>query len=220
MKKNKFNFFLLSFAIHLLLISFFYIPNKNYKKAKTSIVEVKIINQFQGNKEIHKIINNSEEKNFKKKTYRKPINSSEIKEKTNDKTLKKKIINYHSDILPKDQNFFSKEKTKTQYLYSHNPNTSKRLSKASYKVGSKLNPHPPYPMIARKNGWEGSIILEVYVRSNGLVKNVNIYKSSGYNVLDNVSVKTIKKWHFTPASLGDIKIDDKLKIPIRFSLKD
>ena len=75
-------------------------------------------------------------------------------------------------------------------------------------------------MIARKNGWEGSIILEVYVRSNGLVKNVNIYKSSGYNVLDNVSVKTIKKWHFTPASLGDIKIDDKLKIPIRFSLKD
>ena len=64
---------MLSFAIHSLLISFFYIPNKNYQKAKTSIVEVKIINQFEGNKEIYRIINNSEEINLKK-THRKLIN--------------------------------------------------------------------------------------------------------------------------------------------------
>ena len=28
------------------------------------------------------------------------------------------------------------------------------------------NPHPPYPMIARKEGWQGKLILNVFVNKN------------------------------------------------------
>ena len=40
--------------------------------------------------------------------------------------------------------------------YFTNPET---FSKASYKFGTINNPHPPYPLIARKKGWEGKPLL-------------------------------------------------------------
>ena len=53
-------------------------------------------------------------------------------------------------------------------------NQNKNLSKALYKIGSINNPHPPYPLIARKKGFEGKLILEVLVNEDGNVKSTSI----------------------------------------------
>ena len=37
----------------------------------------------------------------------------------------------------------------------------KDLSEANYKIGSINNPHPPYPIIARKKGFQGTLTLLV-----------------------------------------------------------
>ena len=57
-------------------------------------------------------------------------------------------------------------------------NEDKNLSKAIYKIGSINNPHPPYPIIARKKGLEGKLILKVSVNNDGSVKSVVVGKSS------------------------------------------
>ena len=98
-------------------------------------------------------------------------------------------------------------------------NNKKVFSKATYKLGSKKNPHPPYPMIARKEGWQGKLILNVFVNKNGKVKNVELLKSSGYKILDNISLQTIKTWSFEPAQLGKRYVEDNIKIPLRFVLE-
>ena len=42
------------------------------------------------------------------------------------------------------------------------------------------------------------------------------YISSGFQVLDNASLETLKKWKFTPAKIGNKFVDDTVKIPVKF----
>ena len=95
---------------------------------------------------------------------------------------------------------------------------SENFFRAHYKTGSINNPHPPYPILARKKGWQGSLTLEVSVNKLGIVEEVEINKSSGHSILDNTSKKTIKEWKFRPAVKNGVITNDKLYIPIRFVL--
>ena len=41
-------------------------------------------------------------------------------------------------------------------------------------------------------------------------------ESSGFKVLDNASIETLKKWKFTPAKIGNKFVDDTVNIPVKF----
>ena len=97
---------------------------------------------------------------------------------------------------------------------------NKNLSKALYKIGSINNPHPPYPFIARKKGFEGKLILEVLVNEDGSVKSTSIRESSGYEILDTVSKETVEKWTFIPAKKMGRAVKDNIQVPIKFVLID
>ena len=97
---------------------------------------------------------------------------------------------------------------------------NKNLSKALYKIGSINNPHPPYPLIARKKGFEGKLILEVLVNEDGSVKSTSIIESSGYEILDTVSKETVEKWTFIPAKKMGQAVKDNIQVPIKFVLID
>ena len=94
------------------------------------------------------------------------------------------------------------------------------MSKASYKIGSIKNPHPPYPIVARKKGLQGKLILKVSINNDGSVKNVVIGKSSGHKILDRVSKETVEKWIFIPAKKMGKPVEANLKVPIRFVLTE
>ena len=64
------------------------------------------------------------------------------------------------------------------------------------------NPAPPYPVAARRNGWEGTIRIRVEVRANGTVERVALMASSGHDVLDEAALKTVARWRFAPARLA------------------
>jgi len=73
-------------------------------------------------------------------------------------------------------------------------------------------------MIARKKGWQGRLLLNVRVSKNGDVININVVKTSGFEILDKSSVETIKDWKFIPARIGKKNIEDNLNIPVSFKL--
>lgn len=81
------------------------------------------------------------------------------------------------------------------------------------------NPKPPYPFEARRKGYEGKVILKVEVLSNGNVGKIELKYSSGYKVLDNSAIETIKKWRFIPAIKNGESISYWVNIPIVFRLK-
>jgi len=83
----------------------------------------------------------------------------------------------------------------------------------------KNNPPPSYPRAARKRGWQGTVVLSVFVDENGQVENLWVLTSSGYNLLDNAAVNAVRNWVFEPGMKGNKKLSMWVKVPIRFQLK-
>ncbi len=81
------------------------------------------------------------------------------------------------------------------------------------------NPKPIYPLEAREKGYEGEVVLKVEVLINGRVGQIEIKKSSGYELLDHSALTTVKQWRFIPAKKDDIAIPLWVNIPVKFQLQ-
>jgi protein TonB len=72
-----------------------------------------------------------------------------------------------------------------------------------------------YPYIARKMGWEGKVLISFVLTKDGKISFLTVEKSSGYKVLDENAIDTIKKVSkYFPLPPLDVKI----KIPISYKL--
>jgi len=81
----------------------------------------------------------------------------------------------------------------------------------------KRNISPPYPLLARKRGYQGTVLLEVLVSKDGKAASIQLSRSSGYNILDRAAIKGVRGWLFYPAKRGDELFEMWVKIPIRFT---
>lgn len=83
----------------------------------------------------------------------------------------------------------------------------------------KANPKPRYPMLARRRGYEGTILLRVFVLESGGVGKVELEKSSGYEILDESAMNAVKDWIFIPGKKNGEPIPSWVTVPIKFQLK-
>jgi TonB family protein len=81
------------------------------------------------------------------------------------------------------------------------------------------NPKPIYPQEAKEKGYEGEVVLRVEVLVNGRVGQIEIKKSSRYELLDQSALTAVKQWKFIPAKKGDVAIPLWVNIPIKFQLQ-
>jgi protein TonB len=83
----------------------------------------------------------------------------------------------------------------------------------------RRNPAPGYPLICRKRGYQGTVTLEVLVSREGRVEDLRLSTSSGYSVLDQAALTSVKTWLFDPGTRGGEKVDMWVKVPVRFQLE-
>ena len=83
----------------------------------------------------------------------------------------------------------------------------------------RRNPVPEYPLIARKRGYQGTVVLEVLVNREGKVTELTLSASSGYSVLDQAALASVKTWLFDPGTRGEENVDMWVKVPVRFQLE-
>lgn len=88
-----------------------------------------------------------------------------------------------------------------------------------YKADYLNNPRPPYPMVARRMGYNGKVILNVEVLAEGRAGQVLLHKSCGYEILDNAALQTVKTWKFSPAKRLGQPVTQWFLVPIKFSLE-
>jgi TonB family protein len=81
------------------------------------------------------------------------------------------------------------------------------------KVVRKVKPE--YPVRARREGWQGTVVVQVVLSSNGTIKSLNVLKSSGYDILDRAAVEAIKGWQFS----SNVPEGCEGKITMRFVLE-
>jgi periplasmic protein TonB len=82
------------------------------------------------------------------------------------------------------------------------------------------NPPPEYPPAARRRGYEGTIMMEVFVDREGKVQDLRLLRSSGYDMLDRAAMRAVKGWRFAPARQGEENVDMWVTVPLTFRLKE
>lgn len=227
---------IVSLFLHSSFLLLFYALDSNFEKANTNILHTEIIIQKDSKQSENKLdtikyddvsVNNKKkEKSNGNITDKTEILKKNILFQENKINVEPTIIKSNKGVL-KVQTSINNLHTKEPDKRKENQDVQKKNNKsqesnnffrAHYKIGSINNPHPPYPMLARKKGWQGSLTLKVFVNKLGFVEEVEINKSSGYSILDNTSKKIIKEWKFEPAVRNGVRTNDKLFIPIRFVL--
>lgn len=93
-------------------------------------------------------------------------------------------------------------------------------SAPDYKASYLNNAPPSYPLLARRMGLQGKVVLNVEVLAAGGCGEVRVHQSSGHALLDNAALQAVKTWRFTPARQAGHSVDKWFMIPINFSLKD
>lgn len=76
-----------------------------------------------------------------------------------------------------------------------------------------------YPRIARKQGLEGKVLIEVWLDEQGNQIKQLLLESSGHNVLDERALSTIKEWRFSHQVEQGQAIAHRVQIPINFQLQ-
>ena len=83
----------------------------------------------------------------------------------------------------------------------------------------KRNPAPQYPRLAKRRGYQGTVLLEVLVNPQGRVDDLKVIRSSGYSVLDKAATSSVKDWLFEPGLRGDQAVEMWVRVPVRFKLQ-
>ena len=95
------------------------------------------------------------------------------------------------------------------------------------------SPLPKYPRsaLARHEEGKGLFVICIEIRT-GLVRRVDIARSTGHADLDAVTVAALKKWRFKPNSLASIReilpdrkdpratLDSLVKTPVTFEIRE
>ena len=90
---------------------------------------------------------------------------------------------------------------------------------AIFNAAYLRNAPPRYPLIARRNGVEGTVRLKVLVTRDGRAAQLELDKSSGSSALDNAALEAVKQWQFVPARRGQDPVESWVLVPVVFRLE-
>lgn len=77
---------------------------------------------------------------------------------------------------------------------------------------------PVYPLMARRLGKEGRVLLRLTIDENGKLLNVEVIEGAGYGFTE-AAVRAVKRSTFLPAAHNGRPVMSKALLPIRFNLR-
>ncbi|MEY4386736.1 MAG: hypothetical protein RLY20_2019 [Verrucomicrobiota bacterium] len=78
----------------------------------------------------------------------------------------------------------------------------RRATRFNPTAGDRSTPQPEYPRLALMRGYEGKVTVNFTVEPSGTVTKVELAQSSGFSVLDEAALGTIRnRWRFAPGEL-------------------
>lgn len=80
------------------------------------------------------------------------------------------------------------------------------------------NPPPAYPRMSRRMGEQGTVVLRVFINTEGRAEQAEIRTSSGYSRLDEAALETVRRWRYVPGKRAGVAEAMWFNVPIRFVL--
>jgi len=223
--KNALNFksinhyMLLSILIHLSL--FIVSSNKKEITLGDKLIPVEVVNIksiiSKGDyliKPIKQTIKSNTKNISKERIIEKKIQEEFLKQNKVNEILKVKKIKKERTIPPPNRDFKI-----NRSVGSEGEEVTNQVEKGSLKGEGREKItclsciKPKYPKLALRGGYEGIVKLKIWIAKNGKVTDVEIIKSSGYDILDRTGIKAALESKFYPLTQQrTIKVEYNLKI--------
>jgi len=132
--------------------------------------------------------------------------------------------NHSESEGPKDPNAAEKMQARTQPAavpQAQLTDTSILSSQLESQLHDALAPYFVYPTLARRNGWEGQVRVDLRVEADGHLSHVHIAHSSGYRLLDSAALATLNHISAVPHAAGWLEGRHfDMVLPIDYRLTD
>jgi len=89
----------------------------------------------------------------------------------------------------------------------------------SHPIPININ-RPPYPRIAKEQGWQGTVKLTLTIGPDGKVSSATVHTSSGFPILDKMALDATDDWVFQPQKDGEFPVATKVNVPVKFNLHE
>jgi len=99
------------------------------------------------------------------------------------------------------------------------PAASSRLELPSSDAAYLNNPKPAYPVLSKRLGEQGKVVVRVLIGVDGTAQQAEIRTSSGYDRLDQAALTTVLKWRYVPGKRGGVPEAMWFNVPINFVLE-
>lgn len=83
-----------------------------------------------------------------------------------------------------------------------------------------INAPPEYPILARRRGFEGTVVISFDILLDGSTGNLDVAESSGHLLLDEAGLRAVRDWRFTPALKDGRPVVSSRRVRFTFKLKD
>lgn len=80
------------------------------------------------------------------------------------------------------------------------------------------NPKPVYPAMSKRLGEQGKTIVRVLIGVDGLPKQASIFRSSGYERLDEAARTAVMGWRYVPGKRNGVVEPMEFNVPINWVL--
>ena len=80
------------------------------------------------------------------------------------------------------------------------------------------NQPPRYPVLAKRQGLEGSVVVILEIDATGQVTAAHIKRSSGFALLDDTALRALSQWQFEPARSNGVAVPSTFRKEVLFRL--
>lgn len=81
------------------------------------------------------------------------------------------------------------------------------------------NPKPSYPLLSKRAGEQGRVLVHVLIGADGLAQKADVKSSSGFERLDQAALATVLQWRYVPGRRGGVAEAMWFNVPINFVLE-
>lgn len=81
------------------------------------------------------------------------------------------------------------------------------------------NPKPPYPPLSKRMGEQGKVVIRTLIGADGTAQDASIFKSSGFDRLDQAALATARKWRYVPGKRAGAAEAMWFNVPFTFVLE-
>jgi protein TonB len=106
---------------------------------------------------------------------------------------------------------------------AHAPGTDNPAPAAALQLPSSdadylNNPKPSYPVMSRRLGEQGQVVVHTLIGADGVAQKAEILRSSGFERLDRAARETALKWRYVPGKRNGVAEAMWFNVPLHFVL--